>query len=77
MLWKLASAGYKRRVMKSCTAEERRAALGKLKLTPDELLTIRSIDTGEEAAIRLVGYLGELEGGFVYGVAFQDSSLDF
>jgi hypothetical protein len=37
LLWKLAGAGYKRRVMKSCTAKERRAALGKLKLTPDEL----------------------------------------
>lgn len=37
LLWKLAGANYKRRVMKSCTDEERRPALEKLKLAPDEL----------------------------------------
>lgn len=37
LLWKLAGANYKRRVMRSCTPDERQAALGKLKLTPDEL----------------------------------------
>jgi hypothetical protein len=37
LLWKLAGANYKRRVMKFCSVEERRAALGKLKLTPEEL----------------------------------------
>src|SRR5262249_13387670 len=47
------------------------------KLAPDEVLTLRLEHSGQEAAIRLVGYLGELDGGFVYGVAFQDQNLDF
>jgi len=34
LLWKLAGANYKRRVMKSCTDGERRPALEKLKLAP-------------------------------------------
>src|SRR5215468_9579168 len=47
------------------------------KLAPDEVLTLRLADSAEEAEVRLVGYLGQLEGGFVYGVAFRDPELDF
>src|SRR5579859_246852 len=52
--------------------------LSRNKLAPDEVLTLRTLDTGREAEIRLVGNLGEGPGGAnVYGVAFCDPALDF
>ena len=47
------------------------------KFAPDEVLTIRLLESGREADIRLVGQLGEHPNGKVYGVAFCDPDLDF
>lgn len=52
--------------------------LSRNKFAPDEVLTLRVLETGREAEIRLVGNLGEGPGGaYVYGVAFCGASLDF
>jgi PilZ domain-containing protein len=47
------------------------------KFAPDEVLTLRLLDSGREADVRLVGQLGEHPNGKVYGVAFCDPDLDF
>lgn len=47
------------------------------KFAPDEVLTLRLLESGREAEIRLVGKLGEHPRGNVYGVAFCDADLDF
>jgi hypothetical protein len=44
---------------------------------PDESLTIRFRGGNTEAAVRLVGEFGQDTRGYVYGVAFVDSELDF
>lgn len=52
--------------------------LSRNKFALDEVLTLRLLDTGREADIRLIGNLGEGPGGAnVYGVAFCDPALDF
>jgi hypothetical protein len=47
------------------------------KLAPDGILMLRFLGGRTEAAIRLVGQLGEDGRGYVYGVAFEDPTLDF
>ena len=47
------------------------------KLAPDGILILRFLGGSSEAAIRLVGQLGEDVRGYVYGVAFVDPDLDF
>lgn len=47
------------------------------KFAPDEVLTLRLLDSGREAEVRLVGQLGDHPRGKVYGVAFCDPDLDF
>lgn len=48
------------------------------KLSPDEVLVLRLLDSGHEVEIRFVGNLGEdPSGGYVYGVTFCDPNLDF
>ncbi len=47
------------------------------KFAPDEVLTLRLLDSGREAEVRLVGQLGDHPHGKVYGVAFCDPDLDF
>jgi len=44
---------------------------------PNENLTIRFRGGSTEVAVRLVGDMGEDARGYVYGVAFVDSELDF
>src|SRR5215813_6244385 len=52
--------------------------LSRNKFAPDEVLTLRVLETGREAEIRLVGNLGEGPGGAnVYGMAFCGAALDF
>ena len=47
------------------------------KFAPDEVLTMRVVESGREAEIKLVGRLGEDARSYVYGVAFCDQNLDF
>ncbi len=49
------------------------------KLAPDESLTLRVLgaSASTEAAVRLVGPMGEDGRGYTYGVAFADPELDF
>lgn len=47
------------------------------KFAPDEVLTLRLLDSSREAEVRLVGQLGDHPHGRVYGVAFCDPDLDF
>jgi len=47
------------------------------KFAPDEVLTMRLVESGREAEIKLVGRLGEDARSYVYGVAFCDDNLDF
>ncbi len=51
--------------------------ISKYKLAPDGILILRFLGGSSEAAIRLVGQLGEDVRGYVYGVAFVDPDLDF
>jgi hypothetical protein len=51
--------------------------ISKHKLAPDGALILRFLGGSSEASIRLVGQLGEDIRGYVYGVAFVDSNLDF
>ncbi|HLK03437.1 MAG TPA: PilZ domain-containing protein [Candidatus Acidoferrum sp.] len=51
--------------------------LSRNKFAPDEVLTLRIVESGREADIRLVGKLGDDPRGNVYGVAFCNPDLDF
>jgi hypothetical protein len=51
--------------------------LSRHKISPEGVLTLRLAGTGTEAEIRLVGPMGNRPDGWVFGVAFQDSDLDF
>jgi hypothetical protein len=51
--------------------------LSKLRLAPDEILTMRFLGGSTEVAVRLVGELGHDARGYTYGVAFVDPALDF
>ena len=47
------------------------------RFAPEEVLTIRRLDSCREAEIRVVGQLGHGPDGYVYGVTFTDPDLDF
>jgi hypothetical protein len=51
--------------------------ISKHRLATDGILILRFLGGSSEASIRLVGQLGEDIRGYVYGVAFVDSNLDF
>ena len=47
------------------------------KLSPEQELIIRCVDSDKEAEIRVVGQIATHSNGYTYGVAFVDSHLDF
>lgn len=47
------------------------------KLIAEQELTLRSLDSGRETEIRVVGEIGSEESLHTYGVAFHDEHLDF
>jgi len=51
--------------------------ISKYKLSPEQELIIRSVDSNKEAEIRVVGQIGSQPNGHTYGVAFVDPHLDF
>ena len=51
--------------------------ISKHKLLAEQELILRSIETGREAEIRVVGEIAAQDGAHTYGVAFVDESLDF
>lgn len=51
--------------------------ISEYKLSAEQELVIRRIDTNKEAEIRVVGQLASESGVYTYGVAFLDPSLDF
>ena len=44
-------------------------------LSAEQELVVRIAETGKEADVRVVGQLGAVEGGYLYGVAFLDAKL--
>jgi len=46
------------------------------KLAPQEALFIRCVETNKEAAVRVVGQVGRMTDGYIYGVAFLDPSAN-
>lgn len=47
------------------------------KLSPEQELILRHLDTNKEAEVRVVGQIGAQKNKYTYGVAFLDQSLDF
>jgi len=47
------------------------------KLSPEQELILRSLETNRETEVRVVGQLGSAGGSYTYGVAFLDQSIDF
>jgi hypothetical protein len=47
------------------------------KLSPEQELILRRLDTNKETEVRVVGKIGEQKSKYTYGVAFLDQSLDF
>lgn len=47
------------------------------KLSPEQELILRRLDTDKEAEVRVVGRIGEQDDKYTYGVAFLDQSLDY
>lgn len=47
------------------------------KLLAEQELTLRWLETGREAEIRVVGEIGQQGDKYAYGVAFQDPALEF
>ena len=47
------------------------------KLSPEQELILRSLETNKEAEVRVVGQLGSAGGSHTYGVAFLDQNIDF
>jgi hypothetical protein len=47
------------------------------KLSPEQELILRSLETNKEAEVRVVGQLGSVGGRYTYGVAFLDQNIDF
>ena len=47
------------------------------KLSPEQELIMRSLETNQEAEVRVVGQLGSVGGSHTYGVAFLDQNIDF
>ena len=51
--------------------------ISEYKLSPEQELIIRSVDSNKEAEIRVVGQIGAQPNRYTYGVAFVDPHLDF
>jgi hypothetical protein len=47
------------------------------KLSPEQELILRRLDTDKEVEVRVVGQLGSQKNTYTYGMAFLDQSLDF
>jgi hypothetical protein len=47
------------------------------KLSAEQELILRSLETNREAEVRVVGQLGSVGGSHTYGVAFLDQNIDF
>jgi hypothetical protein len=47
------------------------------KLSAEQELIIRSLETNKEAEVRVVGQLGAVANSYTYGVAFLDQNIDF
>jgi PilZ domain len=47
------------------------------KLSPEQELILRSLETNKEAEVRVVGQLGSYRESYTYGVAFLDQNIDF
>lgn len=47
------------------------------KLSPEQELIIRSLETNKEAEVRVVGQLGSQGESYTYGVAFLNQNIDF
>jgi hypothetical protein len=47
------------------------------KLSPEQELILRRLDTDKETEVRVVGQIGAQKNKFTYGVAFLDQNLDF
>jgi hypothetical protein len=47
------------------------------KLSPEQELIVRSLETNKEAEVRVVGQLGAVGESYTYGVAFLDQNVDF
>jgi len=47
------------------------------KLSAEQELIIRSLETNKEAEVRVVGQLGAVGNNYTYGVAFLDQNIDF
>ena len=47
------------------------------KLSPEQELIIRSLETNQEAEVRVVGQLGSQGESYTYGVAFLNQNIDF
>jgi PilZ domain len=53
------------------------AIVSRRKLTPQQEMTIRRLDTNKEAEIRIVAKVSDERDGYVYGVGFTNSEIDF
>src|ERR1700694_4795125 len=51
--------------------------VSELKLSAEQELIIRSLETNKEAEVRVVGQLGSVGGSYTYGVAFLNQNIDF
>ena len=51
--------------------------LSRHRFAPEEIMTIRPLDSCREAEIRVVGQICHGPDGYVYGVTFTDPDLDF
>jgi len=47
------------------------------KLSPEQELILRSLESNKEADVRVVGQLGSVGGSYTYGVAFLNQNIDF
>jgi PilZ domain len=47
------------------------------KLSPEQELILRSLETNKEAEVRVVGQLGSVGDSYTYGVAFLNQNIDF
>ncbi len=53
------------------------AILVNRRLAPTQEMVIRHLEDNREAEFRVVGQIGQREGGHVYGIAFLDQNVDF
>jgi PilZ domain-containing protein len=51
--------------------------ISEFKLSAEQELIIRCVDSNKEAEVRVVGQIGAQANGYTYGVAFVDPHLDF